>query len=351
MKVLYAIQGTGNGHVSRANEIIPLLKEKCTLDVLLSGTQSDVGLLHPVKYKLKGLSFVFGKKGGVDFYETYKLLQSKKFVKEIKSLPVEQYDLVINDFEPVSAWACRLKNVPCVAMSHQFAVLHKEAPKPGKYDPFALLVLKHYAPCKTGIGFHFENYGTNIYTPVIREAIRLAEPASMGHYTVYLPAYADEKIITMLSGFSDTEWQVFSKHTLKSYRRKNCIVKPVEAHAFTESFINCEGILCGAGFETPAEALYMGKKLMVIPMKKQYEQHCNAAAAAAMGVPVIKSLKRKHAPKIAAWLKSEKRIQVNYKDNTSCIIDKILGQQSIAQTEAPVGQTILLSPYMAPNLV
>jgi uncharacterized protein (TIGR00661 family) len=345
MKVLYAIQGTGNGHVSRANEIIPLLKEKCTLDILLSGTQSDVGLQHPVKYTLKGMSFVFGKKGGIDFYATYQLLQSKKFVKEIKSLPVEDYDLVINDFEPVSAWACRLKNVPCVAMSHQYAVLHKDAPKPSQYDPLALIVLKHYAPCKTGIGFHFENYGNNIYTPVIRAAIRHAEPANMGHFTVYLPAYSDEKIIDILSRFKDIEWQIFSKHTQKSYRTKNCLIKPVEAHAFTESFINCEGVLCGAGFETPAEALFMGKKLMVIPMKKQYEQHCNAAAAASMGVPVIKSLKEKHIPKIAAWLLSEKRIQIDYKDHTAAILDHLLAQHK--PTLPPgISHTVLLAPQL-----
>jgi UDP:flavonoid glycosyltransferase YjiC (YdhE family) len=28
MKILYAIQGTGNGHVSRAREIIPISKKK-----------------------------------------------------------------------------------------------------------------------------------------------------------------------------------------------------------------------------------------------------------------------------------------------------------------------------------
>jgi uncharacterized protein (TIGR00661 family) len=324
MKVLYAIQGTGNGHVSRANEIIPILKQKCEVDILLSGTQADVGVNLPLKYKLKGLSFVFGKKGGIDFYKTFKQLQSKKFLKEIKSLPVENYDLVINDFEPVSAWACRRKNIPCIAMSHQFGVLHKEAPRPPSNDPFAMLVLKYYAPCKEGVGFHFKKYGNNIFTPVIRREIRNAEVTNKGHYTVYLPAYSDKKIISFLSNFKDIEWQVFSKHTKKFYKEKNCLVQPVNAKFFTESFISCEGILCGAGFETPAEALYMGKKLLVVPMKQQYEQHCNAAGAADLGVPVIKSLKKKHIEKAAQWLYHSQPIKVDYPDETSIIIDTIL---------------------------
>lgn len=324
MKVLYAIQGTGNGHVSRANEIIPLLQQKCELDILLSGTQADVGVNYPVKYRLKGLSFVFGKKGGIDFYKTFEQLQSKKFLKEIKALPVEEYDLVINDFEPISAWACKIKNVPCVAMSHQFAVLHKNAPRPAKFDPFALMVLRYYAPCKTGVGFHFKKYGDSVFTPVIRREIRNATVTNKGHYTVYLPAYDDKKIIAFCSQFKNTNWQIFSKHTKKSYAEKNCRIRPVSATDFTESFTNCEGILCGAGFETPAEALYMGKKVLVIPMKAQYEQHCNAAGAAELGVPVIKSLKKKHIQKVDAWLNNDQRIEVDFKDETNKIIDQVL---------------------------
>ena len=324
MKVLYAIQGTGNGHVSRANEIIPLLQQKCDLDILLSGTQADVGINYPVKYRLKGLSFVFGKNGGIDFYKTLKQLQSKKFLSEIKKLPVEEYDLVINDFEPISAWACKIKNVPSIAMSHQFAVLHKNAPKPAKFDPFALMVLRYYAPCKIGVGFHFKKYGENIFTPVIRKEIRNAAVSNKGHYTVYLPAYDDKKIISFCSNFKEIEWEVFSKHTKKSYREKNCRIRPVSAGDFTESFTSCKGILCGAGFETPAEALYMGKKVLVIPMKQQYEQHCNAAGAAELGVPVIKSLKKKHTHKVDTWLNNDQQIQVDFKDETNAIIDKVL---------------------------
>jgi uncharacterized protein (TIGR00661 family) len=341
MKVLYAIQGTGNGHVSRANEIIPLLQQKCELDILLSGTQADVGVNYPVKYRLKGLSFVFGKKGGVDFYKTLEQLQSKRFLKEIKALPVEEYDLVINDFEPISAWACKIKNVPCVAMSHQYAVLYKHAPRPAKFDPFALMVLKYYAPCKTGVGFHFKKYGENIFTPVIRKEIRNAVVTNKGHYTVYLPAYDDKKIISFFCNFKNIDWQIFSKHSKKSYKEKNCWIRPVSADDFTESFTSCEGILCGAGFETPAEALYMNKKVLVIPMKAQYEQHCNAAGATELGVPVIKSLKKKHIHKVDTWLSNDQKIEVDYKDETARIIDKVLSMRIENNITASVNKKLI----------
>ena len=142
MKILYAIQGTGNGHLSRARDIIPLLQKKGELDILISGSQADVELPYEIKYRFKGLSFVFGKKGGVDLLATYKKGSLKKLYAEIKSLPVEKYDLIINDFEPVSAWACFIRKKECISLSHQAAVINKRSPAPKNSDVIGKTILK-----------------------------------------------------------------------------------------------------------------------------------------------------------------------------------------------------------------
>ena len=59
MKILFAIQGTGNGHLSRAREVIPHLLNYGELDILISGTQADVSLPYDIKYKLPGVSYTF----------------------------------------------------------------------------------------------------------------------------------------------------------------------------------------------------------------------------------------------------------------------------------------------------
>ncbi len=92
MKILYAIQGTGNGHLSRARDVIPALQNKGELDLLVSGIQADVALPYPVKYRYKGLSFIFGKSGGVDLYQTFAKAKSRRFVDEIRGLPVHEYE-------------------------------------------------------------------------------------------------------------------------------------------------------------------------------------------------------------------------------------------------------------------
>lgn len=325
MKVLYAIQGTGNGHLSRAREIIPILqKYKVELDILVSGTQADVQIPFHIKYQLKGWSFIFGKKGGVDMWQTYLKTSSARIQKEIKSIPVCNYDLVINDFEPISAWACKLKNKECIGLSHQAALLSNNTPKPDKNDPLGKLILKNYAPTTTHYGFHFKRYDENIYTPIIRQEVRKTTRTSGMHYTVYLPAYSDERILEILSQIEGVKWEVFSKHSENNLYWKNITIRRINNQGFINSMAGSRGILCGAGFETPAESLHMGKKLLVIPMKGQYEQQCNAAALRHMGVPVIKSLKPKYLDRIRDWVESDQQIKIYYPDITQSIIDRIL---------------------------
>ena len=59
-------------------------------------------------------------------------------------------------------------------------------------------------------------------------------------------------------------------------------------------------------------------------MKKQYEQHCNAAMLEMMGVPVMKKLSQKHLMVLEKWLKSKDRVEVDYPDNAQQIADLIV---------------------------
>jgi uncharacterized protein (TIGR00661 family) len=325
MNILYAIQGTGNGHLSRAIDIIPELKKYGNLDLFVSGAQAEIVLPYPVKYKSKGLSFYFGKAGGINFIKTFQKNSSRELIKEINNFPVKNYDLIVNDFEPISAWAARKKEVNCVSLSHQAALLSKKSPRPKTIDPFGEWLIKNYAPVKKYVGFHFEEYDKNIFTPVIRGAISEAKVRDDGHYTVYLPAYDDKKLVELFLRISNKiRWHIFSKHTKSPYHVGRISVYPVSGQDFVESVVSGTGVLCGAGFETPAEVLHLNKKLLVVPMKNQYEQHCNAAALKKLGVPVIKKVKKKHLKKIQKWLDSDKRLDISFPDVAGLAVEKMM---------------------------
>ena len=105
--------------------------------------------------------------------------------------------------------------------------------------------------------------------------------------------YVIGKIVKRLNKIPEAAWQVFSKHSKKSYTIGNVSISPIDSKLFLNSIASSSGVLTNAGFGTTSEALFLKKKLLVVPMKKQYEQQCNAAMLQDMGIKVIKKFDKK----------------------------------------------------------
>ncbi len=324
MKILYAIQATGNGHLSRAREIIPHLMEYGQVELLVSGRQAEISLPWMVQYRKKGLSYTFGKHGGIDILDSIKHLHLIQLARDIQTFPVHQYDLVINDFEPVSAWSCKVKHKTCIALSHQSAYLSNKTPRPEKKDNFAEWVFRNYAPSTFHYGFHFKAFDENIYTPVIRKEIRELETSNRDHITVYLPAHADEVLIPHFEKIKEVKWEVFSKHTKQAYKKGHISISPVNNEGFIQSMATGDGVITAGGFESVAEAIHLRKKVMVIPMTNQYEQQCNAVAARDIGVTMVKTIDSKFPDKIKTWLNYSLPPKIYYPDITGEIIGEVV---------------------------
>ncbi|HLV23270.1 MAG TPA: glycosyltransferase family protein [Moheibacter sp.] len=321
MKILYALQCTGNGHIARAQELLPILKKYADVDLLTSGHQSQMELPQEPKYKFGGISLLYDSKGGLSYLKTAFGNNFLNALQDIKSVPVEDYDLIINDFEPISAWACKLKKYKnIIGISHQASMLFEKTPKPEKRSFLGEQVLKYYAPVQKSFGFHFESYHPQIFTPIIRSAIRELKPKNKGYYMTYLPSFSDEYLIERLNE-THADWRIFSKTAKEIYVSGNVFVFPIDQEEYLRSFENCAGILTNAGFETPAEALFLKKKLFVIPIKNQYEQECNAVALEKLGVPSSGDLDLR---KIQEWIDAEYFVEAKYEDKSKEVIQKVM---------------------------
>ena len=84
----------------------------------------------------------------------------------------------------------------------------------------------------------------------------------------------------------------------------------------------------------------MGKKLLLVPMKHQYEQHLNAAGAQDLGVPVIKSLKKKHLHKVENWLNEKEALHINFPDETEKIVDLVLAMSVVKSISTAPGKSL-----------
>jgi uncharacterized protein (TIGR00661 family) len=324
LKIFYAVQATGNGHIARAIELVPHLERYGNVDVFLSGTNSNLKVDLPVVYRSKGLSLFYHKKGGLDYMRMLKELSVVNAYKDAKALPLEKYDLVINDFESVTALACKMKKIPSVNFGHQASFQSDKTPRPLKKELIGELILKKFAVASNYVGLHFEEYDNFIFNPVIKKDILTAQPTTEPYITVYLSHYADEIVAAQLHKVKDIRFEVFSKKVKHSTVHGNITFIPISNKAFNESMISSTGVITGAGFETPAEALYLGKKLLCLPIKGQYEQLCNAAALKSFDVPVIKSIDDNFSNHVNEWLQSANPKQLFLTNSTEEIVQHVI---------------------------
>jgi uncharacterized protein (TIGR00661 family) len=321
MKILFGIQGTGNGHLSRSREIVRALMSVADVEVLVSGGMHEVslGLDVPIHH-VRGIELAFGTAGRVGYLASWEHLDLAQFLADVRQLPVQAFDLIISDFEPVTAWAARMRHHPCLAVSHHAAFRSPWVPRPPRRNPVAEWLMRWYAPTAHAVGFHFQPYEPWIQTPIVRRAVREAGATHRGHYTVYLPAFDDTTVIHVLSQVP-VRWEIFSKRYGGQPSTQGAItLAPVAADAFTRSLAGCEGLVCGSGFETPAEALHLGKKLLAIPMRGQYEQACNAAALRQMGVRTEKTLSVEG---LTHWMARATPVHIHYPDPIPSVIARI----------------------------
>ena len=250
MRIFYAVQATGNGHISRALTLLPYLEKRGKVDIFLSGDNSHLPIPF-LKYKSRGISLYFDRKGGLSYLKTARKFRPREIVRDIRQLPVDKYDLIINDFALVTALACRRKNVPFVHFGHQASFISDQVPRPQKRRFHGEWLLKNYARSHYSTGLHFEKYAPFIFEPIIKREILEAKPIDQGHITVYLPSYDPYFLTRIFSYLPRQRFEIFTPETNCAKTFGNTTLYPVSRESFDHSFIHCQGIICGAGFETP----------------------------------------------------------------------------------------------------
>ncbi len=326
MKILYSVQATGNGHIARAIELLPFMQQYGEVDVFLSGSNSTLEFDLPIKYRSKGLSLFYGNRGGLNYLRMAKEFSPLRIFKEANQLPVEKYDIVVNDFESITAMACKLKKIPFVHFGHQASFASANTPRPLKKDLAGEFLLKYYAAAEHNIGLHFSCYDKDIYSPIIKSTILNATPVDKGHVTVYLSHYSDEVVVDQLLKVRDVQFHVFSKKEKQPRRMGNVLLMPVNNQSFNISMISSAGVITGAGFETPAEALFLGKKLLCLPILGQYEQLCNAAALEQFNVTIIEKISELFSFQVKMWINGIAPKQLTLSKSTLDILELVINK-------------------------
>ena len=327
MRILYGVQGTGNGHITRSAVMASEFQKRgATVDYLLSGR--DRSLLFNVDRfgdfaHRRGLTFSV-KNGRLLFFKTATSNDIFGALKDIHNLNLYHYDLVISDYEPISAWAAKINKVPSIGISHQCA-FHYEIPKKG-INPAAALLLRWFAPTDINIGLHWHHFGGNILPPIIEtegtdEGCSLVEEDKI---LVYLPFEQPERVIQLLKPITSHRFFFFTDID-REHVDGHLYLQPFSREHFISHMLSSVGVISGAGFELPSELFHFGKKLLTKPLAGQAEQLSNGAAMLQLGLAdVMESL---NANRIRDWLDKPTPSPIAYPNVAKHLVDWILDSQ------------------------
>lgn len=329
LRVLYGIQGTGNGHLARARSLLPALRgANIEVDCLFSGRDPadffDMAVFGEFRC-VKGFTLVVDR-GRLKLPATLYRNSILRFVREVAALQLDKYDLVISDFEPVSAWAARLRGKPCIGISNQNA-FHYAVPKVKGYAASRLL-MRCFAPVDKALGFHWHHFNQPVLPPLIEPHAN--KPAIERKILIYMGFEDLDDIRKFLEPHSAFQFYVFARVSAPE-DHGHLHIRPLSHTEFHHHLEDCSGVISNAGFELASECLALGKKLLVKPIHGQYEQLSNALALQVLKrATVIESLDQQA---LARWLQLPAHSPMHYPDVGKAIANWLAqGQQeSVAE--------------------
>ena len=98
----------------------------------------------------------------------------------------------------------------------------------------------------------------------------------------------------------------------------NVTLKPFSNKKFKEDLVACNGLITNAGFQLPAEAIYLGKKILCKPLLGQPEQEHNAKTLKKLQHATVCSKFTKE--NIELWIRYGKQKKELYNDPNGLII-------------------------------
>ncbi|MCG3758493.1 glycosyltransferase [Vibrio cincinnatiensis] len=321
MRILYGVQGTGNGHITRARAMSQAFSQRnIPVDFLFSGREKTdyfsmecFGDFHV----RRGLSFVT-ERGEVHYLKTVMQTNLWAFFQEVRGLDLTGYDLVINDFEPVSAWAARHQGVPCISLSHQNAFRYSVPLKGATW--LDKTILQYFAPADYHLALHWYHFNQSILPPIVQ-----TQSSSVGNerfILVYLPFEEIRQVCDLLTRFSHHQFVFYHPQVAKEQMVENIELKPLCHRSFQHHLHRCSGVIANGGFELPSEALSLGKKLLLKPLFGQFEQQSNVATLELLGL--ASSMDFLDASAISRWLNEYYAERVNYPDVASAVADWVI---------------------------
>ncbi len=291
-RILYGVASVGFGHAMRSKVILDhLKKEGHKLFIVTSHKVYDYYKdNYNNVYNIEGLELVFKKNAVLNLQSLFKNLQKiskksyDKFVKVRKEIDEFNPEIAISDVETFTSYIANEKGIPSISIDNQHFLVHGEYSFPEKYRLSylkALMILKgitlrsKYYLIMALQGSKIKNK-TNVFQikPVIREEILNIKTKSEDYVFVYQSTKSYDKLIDILKRIN---YKFIIYGFDKDQKVGNLIFKKFrDDKTYINDLANSKAVITNGGFTLISEAVYLHKPILVVPIKKHFEQIMNA---------------------------------------------------------------------------
>jgi uncharacterized protein (TIGR00661 family) len=286
-RILYGVHGTGHGHAVRALTVARHYPEH---EFLFVSHGEGAAALRPEfplvecpnpETPVRSHRVAVGELARRDLHLWLRRGEVKQRIREV----VERFqpEAAITDYEFFVPRACREAGIPCLSLDNQHVIIFCHNAVPLRHFPsliatsFAIRFLftqaSHYvvtrffrAPLKSGARAW-------IVPPLLRKEVQDLN-ASEGEHILAYQGY--QTFPAFLPFLQDIQRPVMVYGLGQGGSKGNLQFKAPSEEEFAADLASCQYVVCGGGHTLISEALYLGKPLLVFPIRGAFEQLLNA---------------------------------------------------------------------------
>ena len=289
-RILYSVCGEGMGHAIRSSVIIEHLSKDNEVIIFASERAYDfLSEKFDNVYYIEGFNTVYTK-NKAEYRSTF-VAGMKDLPKNLKYNMKILYsiartfkpNIIISDFEAYSNLLSKILGIPLVSVDNIHIITQCKLELPEKYYTERLAaqgVIHSFItrPKRYLITTFFYPEVKNekkvfLYPPVLRNKILNLNPYNGEHILVYQTSDSNSELIDILKSLNE-KFVVYGFGIEKE--EGNLIFRKFNENKFFKDFESCKAVIANGGFTLMSEAVYLGKPVYTIPVKKQFEQTVNA---------------------------------------------------------------------------
>lgn len=288
-RIVYGVSGEGSGHSSRSSEVLQdLIAHGHEVRVATYARGIDNLADDYDCIEIEGLTIVshdnrVSRLGTV----AENLRRTANLVRRCRKLRREGFrefrpDVVITDFEPMTAYLARLNDVPLITVDNQQRMRYMQyEPPPGmlfdRYMTVAIIAAMTPRPAASCVTAFVPGEPTNdhtwIFPPLVRREVRCETATRGSRYLVYTTSGFDT-LNEVLQRFPNENFIVYGSG--RDDALANLQFRLPSKTGFIADLVAAKGVIATAGFTLISESLYLGKPYLALPIAGQFEQELNA---------------------------------------------------------------------------